>query len=160
MEASKIELETGLLYLKRQINEKHEELKKARADYYDAIVKKYPVIGKCWRIKDYITSDYTYMYVTEISYSFADKQFYIQGLGFTASFTDFEDDTYYNMAPDMRIVFPEETFEQFMADPENMVEISETEFLLKFDNITKTNLVDAFKEWYQRLTKYFSENAK
>ena len=139
-----------LLQLKLDaINNKRNELEQLRKEYYNVLTDKFSIKTKYYRFKNYIDGDYTYMFVNNMYYDLDNDRIYIEGLGYSASFSEYMDDTSYYMSPGITVFYPAESIEEFFSDPEFAKEITEDEFVSTFMDLTVTKLVDSFDYWHK-----------
>jgi len=139
-----------LLQLKLDaINNKRNELEQLRKEYYNVLTDKFSIKTKYYRFKNYIDGDYTYMFVNNMYYDLDNDRIYIEGLGYSASFSEYMDDTSYYMSPGITVFYPAESIEEFFSDSEFAKEITEDEFVSTFMDLTVTKLVDSFGYWHK-----------
>lgn len=142
-------------FVESELDKIDKEIKKLSKELSSLYVKKRDITktvldpkfkGKYWKIYEPITRDICYMRIDSIWCSREDNSWYIDGQGFSYSYTDYEGWGSYSL--EFRITVSLGMFEGYISDESNFEELTKEDFMTEFDkylNLTKEDFYQYFE---------------
>lgn len=142
-------------FVESELDKIDKEIKKLSTELNSLYVKKRDIAktvldpkfkGKYWKVYEPITKDICYMRIDSIWCSREDNCWYIDGQGFSYSYTDWESWGSYSL--DFRITVSIPMFDGYISDESNFEELTKEDFMVEFDkylNLTKEDFYQYFK---------------